>query len=549
MVEYNDSQKECIRLAKEGKDLKIYGPPGTGKTTTLSGIFSELLKGRNINRIAALAFNVPVADTIAQFSSDITNIPYEMLRKKKWCCTFHAFCKRLLRFYGVDIKYISPYEMAELFVKQKFPKLREEDLKVYNESVNFILQSFEILEERWRKIPTKQDIFNYVLSYSQEYSINLTRLSAILKDLEIEDIFIFREKRFSEIPPQLSFYEFMVYLENFISDTQVEDNFDIIIVDECQDLSPIQWKILDYFNCQKILIGDPAQSIYGWRGAKPKYFTTKSGIEKTLTPSYRYDTAFAEKVEKGIHSLIPSLKRKIYEGIGNKVNIILQSFSVEQINDGVILSRTKRGLSELAVQLDALYKPYAISKDSIFGPTTKEVPMANRLKKVLCFIEAEDSVEKFAENISAGNHIRKKEFKGLLTREKILYLTKNNLNLMKLFDATCKLSINDKIKVFKNQKLDKTVKRQARLLVVPESRIKEYLEDLENPPILLSTIHKFKGLESDKLFIHKFRPLTRAGVDLDEEYRLAYVALTRASGNLTIDYTDNELGVFFSGAK
>ena len=546
MVEYNDSQKKCIRLAKEGKDLKIYGPPGTGKTTTLSGIFSELLKGRNINRIAALAFNVPVADTIAQFSSDRTNIPYDMLRKKKWCCTFHAFCKRLLHFYGVDINYISPQEMAELFAKQKFSEIKEEDLKPYIESMNFILQSFEILEEKWEKIPTKQDIFNYVLSYAQEYSINLNRLSVILQDLEIEDIFIFREKRFSEDPPKLSFYEFMVYLENFISDIQVTDNFDIIIVDECQDLSPLQWKILDSFDCQKIFIGDPAQSIYGWRGAKPKYFTTKSGTEITLTPSYRYDTNFAKRVERGIHLLIPSMKRKIYEGIGDEVNIMLQSFSVEQVKSGVILSRTRRALGELAVQFDALYKPYAISKDSIFGPTSKEVPIANRLRKVLCFIESEDSVEKFAENLSAGNHIRKKEFKELITREKILYLTKHNFNLMKLFDATNKLSIGEKIKVFKNQKLDKTVQRQARLLVVPEAKIKEYLEDLKNPPILLSTIHKYKGLESDNLFIHKFRPLSRAGVDLDEEYRLAYVALTRASKNLTVDYIESELGVFFT---
>lgn len=55
-----------------------------------------------------------------------------------------------------------------------------------------------------------------------------------------------------------------------------ESKFSWIIVDEFQDTSPIQWEILDCLRkaarCRIVLVGDPRQSIYRFRGADPSLF-------------------------------------------------------------------------------------------------------------------------------------------------------------------------------------------------------------------------------------------------------------------------------------
>ena len=54
-------------------------------------------------------------------------------------------------------------------------------------------------------------------------------------------------------------------------------NYDIIFVDECQDLNPLMWKVLDKMfkgtgDKQIYLAGDDDQSIYGFNCADPDTF-------------------------------------------------------------------------------------------------------------------------------------------------------------------------------------------------------------------------------------------------------------------------------------
>ena len=46
--------------------------------------------------------------------------------------------------------------------------------------------------------------------------------------------------------------------------------YDVVFIDEAQDLSPIQWKMVDILRKNSkyvILAGDDDQAIYGWAGA------------------------------------------------------------------------------------------------------------------------------------------------------------------------------------------------------------------------------------------------------------------------------------------
>ena len=68
--------------------------------------------------------------------------------------------------------------------------------------------------------------------------------------------------------------DFTDMIEKFIM-AELCPKFDVVFIDEAQDLSPIQWKMLEIIkNNTKhmILAGDDDQAIYAWAGADVKRF-------------------------------------------------------------------------------------------------------------------------------------------------------------------------------------------------------------------------------------------------------------------------------------
>nr|BET44737.1 MAG: exodeoxyribonuclease V subunit beta [Candidatus Aschnera chinzeii] len=76
------------------------------------------------------------------------------------------------------------------------------------------------------------------------------------------------------------------------------NKYPIAIIDEFQDTDPIQYRIFKniYYNCKKsclILIGDPKQAIYGFRGANIfTYFKAKKEIKSHFTLVINYRSSF-----------------------------------------------------------------------------------------------------------------------------------------------------------------------------------------------------------------------------------------------------------------
>src|SRR5690606_19644533 len=82
---------------------------------------------------------------------------------------------------------------------------------------------------------------------------------------------------------------------------------DVVLVDEAQDLSLLQWRALDIFTAkaQRVYIaGDDDQAIFTWAGASPQAFLDRPGRSKVLAQSYRLPRAvhaLAQRLVKPIH--------------------------------------------------------------------------------------------------------------------------------------------------------------------------------------------------------------------------------------------------------
>lgn len=80
----------------------------------------------------------------------------------------------------------------------------------------------------------------------------------------------------------------------------------IVMVDEFQDTDPIQWQVVDRaFNghCRLVLIGDPKQAIYGFRGGDVYTYlraAETAGERRTLSANWRSDEALVVR----LHTLL-----------------------------------------------------------------------------------------------------------------------------------------------------------------------------------------------------------------------------------------------------
>ncbi|MBL4817619.1 MAG: UvrD-helicase domain-containing protein [Deltaproteobacteria bacterium] len=104
---------------------------------------------------------------------------------------------------------------------------------------------------------------------------------------------------------QLGFSD-LLYFSKQLSHTQ-QDRFRCILVDEYQDTSPIQEQLIRALseNSELFVVGDPKQSIYGFRGADATVFDRVAGDKESLKLSRRSQGALIEFVNLVAHATIP----------------------------------------------------------------------------------------------------------------------------------------------------------------------------------------------------------------------------------------------------
>ncbi len=161
----------------------------------------------------------------------------------------------------------------------------------------------------------------------------------------------------------------------FISDKE----YDVIMVDEAQDLNACDWDLILRQNCPKIIIGDPHQAIYQFRNAigipPPEIF------KPTKTLFLRQSFRFGAEIASAAHSIL-GLKRHDYKsGAADErrkrvIGLPLESrrgtlCSFDDRKFGyTILARSNRGLFQAALREIARGRPiqlHATSDDSSRG--------------------------------------------------------------------------------------------------------------------------------------------------------------------------------------
>jgi DNA helicase-2/ATP-dependent DNA helicase PcrA len=328
-------------------------------------------------------------------------------------------------------------------------------------------------------------------------------------------------------------YTDMLYLP-FKWDLKPTIEYDFLFIDECQDLSKSQFEIVIKYGKKGgriIAVGDPQQSIYGFTGADIDSFSRvkeyTNATELPLTTSFRCPQRAIE---------LARTIRKDIRGIKNELGTITEIALDDVVNlsseGDIIISRLRAPLILLAFSF--------IDKDirvSIHPDDIKEI--IREMKKMFKPEELSVKISSLnSEFISLKNEVS--------ARWKWIF-TNNSERIVDEIERS--LYVETEMN-YLEAKLDFLSRRYEKWKDVCPTlddiirNVKEFIS-INKSAIKLSTIHRSKGLENDRVFILNYDELPYERLVQNEwqkiqELNLKYVAITRVKSELFLITSKNQ---------
>jgi superfamily I DNA/RNA helicase/DNA polymerase III epsilon subunit-like protein len=249
------SQRAAIE-ADPGPTLVLAGP-GAGKTFCLIERIRHLIEAHEIDptRICAFTFTNKAADEIASRLARSIGSRAEGVKRR----TLHAFCAELLREYASYVNLTAGFGIAD------------------EEYQRTVLRRLVGAKQPHRKILTR-------------FSVHRLRGDQLYPD----DARLFA--KYEEFLAKRNVVDFDTLvvkaaelLESSTAAREIRDRWRVILVDEFQDLNPVQYRIIYALardHRHVFAVGDDEQSIYAWAGADPRAFTSFINDFGLTTPIY-----------------------------------------------------------------------------------------------------------------------------------------------------------------------------------------------------------------------------------------------------------------------
>ncbi len=266
----NESQLQAV-IHPNGPLFVVAGA-GTGKTRTLTAKIAYLImQGVEPKKILAVTFTNKAAREMKQRVIEMTG-PHAM---DVWLYTFHAFGLQILRKHIQELPY---------GYKQTFTVIDEDDGK-------------KIISDVIKNLGLDTKMFSIK---ALKNLISLFKSNRMETFERSEEEKIYKGYQTYLIENQLlDFDDLLIYTLELLTDyphikLKYQTGFDHVLVDEFQDTDVIQYKILKVLgeaHKNMFVVGDPDQSIYGFRGANynnSKYFLKDfNAKEIILDKNYR----------------------------------------------------------------------------------------------------------------------------------------------------------------------------------------------------------------------------------------------------------------------
>lgn len=499
-IEWSHYQTDIFNFVKNGQgNAVIEASAGSGKTSSLLKCLDFIDEDK---RILLTAFNKDIVNVLAKKTKKLKNVT---------AMTMHGLGLQMLH---------SNFGKSKLELDEyKYKSFITSNLKELT-SIN----TYEL---------SKNDFYKYLTNIEKYIDFGRYYLAQTIKDLdfigEMYDIDAVADEKSIAIQAMdwgkrnldSIDYTDMVWLPNVLMCNPYGLKFDWIMTDEAQDLNRAQRELM--LKCRKIntrmlIFGDEKQCIYSFGGSDPDSFEALKSLPNTVSLPLSISYRCADNIVEFAHQLVPTIEKN---NDGRK-GVIEEVSNIDEIKDGdMVLCRTNAPLMQI-------YNTFIKEGKKCF---VRGKDIGNNLKQLV----------KSTKKENLGNDLKTDGvFVRLYNR---LFESRDNLMIHSNIDYETAMQSSiitnflDMIRAL--EVLSEGLNNATELI----DRISEVFSDRKKNGISLSTIHKAKGLEADRVFIacKSLMPSKSAKKDweLNQEYNLMYVAYTRAKNMLGfLDETD-----------
>ena len=560
------------RIARLQKTHKIYGPPGTGKTTTLLRRLKKYLGiGYAHTDILMIGFARATAETLKNRCIKQLGFSTEDVKSIR---TIHARCweevakdehkyyllkpenmryfQKLINLPYKDWVKIKDFEKGD-FAEDEIGSVSDIDSAKLIKHLNII--------QRGRSMSKYEDSWESVLYYYNNH--DELEFGNVRKN-DLQHTYKCYEK-FRKDNSLLDFVDMLYYGLNKAK----FKNYKILIVDECQDLNPLLWKVIKKINKKVqylILAGDDDQAIYKFNaGDVQEFLNFPCNTQVTLKISHRLPRKIKNFADRLINYIpckgkSPRRKEKIYKA-ANKEGAIYSIEKVDELRNSVKADGKWIFCARTGKQNDP-WKKFFINQGIVWKSkgTNLKGNDKNSINKDFLYsvndtiVTAIDSYENLSKSgtiigedlFSLVKHIKGKFCNRL--KEKLtdpasgLIIPKHKYTIKEIVDVEKWLKVDFSKPWFNFLHFD------TKTGAFEEEDFNLYIQKcwLKDPTfrktdIIVATIHGVKGMEAPNVVVcdvwtslpwKSYTEKTLA--HRDEEIRCAYVAITRSGQRLFI---------------
>ena len=489
----------------------ILGPPGCGKTYTLiEKVEEKLQEGVHPSRIGVVSFTTKaisefVDRACAKFNLTKNDFPHFR--------TLHATGYHGLGLKTTDVMSREDYKTLGRMLAVDFDGA---DRTSVHDGISIPAiggSGAKYLQLVMRSV-MRESTLDFEYNYEEDYSLHYSKLVQVQRQL-------------TEYKSKNSKVDFTDMIYQYVEIGE-PPSLDLLIVDEAQDLTPLQWTMVEKMaeSAEQVLIaGDDDQAIHRWTSVDVRRFIHSSDNVEVLNQSYRLPRSVWE-LAMSISGRIPNRLDKEFfpreeEGrvsvVGNLGSLPLHEGS------WTIMARTNSFVDQIAERLEK--EKYYFSRKGKSSVDQRK-------------LEAMETWEELSAGEAIGISRVKSLYEAVPKMGKDAVVRRGSTKLLDAAEPEELLTYEVLARSYgmlapkDTEPMDIVRLSEAEKIYI--RAIERRGESIYKPPrIKLSTIHAMKGGEDDNVAV--YLGSTRncvEGKHPEDEHRVFYVAVTRAKQNL-----------------
>lgn len=487
-------------------NMVITAAAGSAKTTTIENCLRFISDEK---RKLFLAFNV---STVEKLKSEIVDVGNTKIM------TFHGLGNRILRENGK----ITEETIIDEFKYSRYVKQHINEISAYGETA-----SLGILSVAY--ISNIVSMINYARYYTAMRVKDIEEVADIYGIVPVRDeyevvrnVLIWGKDNIETID-----HTDMIWLPNVLNLATKKYIFDFIFIDEAQDTTLAHQMLVDKCfkrGCRFIAVGDPKQQINVWCGATEKAvenYERRPNTKKMKLPiSYRCPKKIVEMAKE----YSPEITAADFAKDG-------------EIRYDVSPNLAKPGDMVLCRIISKLIEQY----------------MSYLRGNKKAYLKGSDAVKSTYLDLISGIDAARIDARCLTTNGLIPQLYRLYFDRLKSIQERFNIDEDEAmyhyeaLNLYDNIEAIKVLSEGLDTVDELVDKIKVIFNGDENDAIILSTVHKAKGMEADNIFIlcPSLMPsrLARRAWEVQAEKNLLYVAITRAKK--TLNYIKEEEKGFY----